>query len=75
MQRTKAMPSGVTVSGRWMMKTKTAIKTQSEASDLISVAFVALLGAITVFTVGLAHSATLHDAAHDMRHATGFPCH
>jgi cobalt transporter subunit CbtB len=31
-------------------------------------------GAIT-FGVGLAQADTLHNAAHDTRHAIGFPCH
>ncbi len=35
----------------------------------------ALLGAFVIFGVGFAHSDTLHNAAHDTRHATGFPCH
>jgi cobalt transporter subunit CbtB len=37
--------------------------------------FVTLIGATVVFVAGFAHSQTLHDAAHDMRHTTGFPCH
>ena len=57
------------------METKTAIQTQSKAGLLVSVALMAALGATMVFVAGLAHSATLHDAAHDTRHATGFPCH
>jgi len=28
-----------------------------------------------VYLTGFAHSATLHDAAHDTRHAMAFPCH
>lgn len=39
------------------------------------IAIVAVIGAVLVFTAGLAQSETLHDAAHDVRHATGFPCH
>ena len=57
------------------MTTKTAIQAQSKAGLLVSVALMAALGATMVFVAGLAHSATLHDAAHDTRHATGFPCH
>ncbi len=39
-------------------------------------AFLALLfGAFLVFGTGLAHSSTLHNAAHDGRHAFSFPCH
>ncbi len=28
-----------------------------------------------IFMSGLVQAETLHDAAHDVRHATGFPCH
>jgi cobalt transporter subunit CbtB len=45
------------------------------ASGVLSVVFVALIGATVLFVAGHAQSATLHDAAHDVRHATGFPCH
>jgi cobalt transporter subunit CbtB len=33
------------------------------------------LGLALVYASGFAQSQTLHDAAHDMRHSTGFPCH
>mgnify|MGYP001254027910 FL=1 len=52
--------------------TRTAAKT---GSATLSIIFVALIGATGLFLAGHAQSATLHDAAHDMRHATGFPCH
>ncbi|MEZ7813071.1 MAG: CbtB domain-containing protein [Paracoccaceae bacterium] len=42
---------------------------------LISVALAASLGIALLFMSGFAQSATLHDAAHDSRHAIGFPCH
>lgn len=45
------------------------------ASGIVSIVFVALIGATVLFVAGHAQSATLHDAAHDVRHATGFPCH
>ncbi|MBI1385142.1 MAG: CbtB-domain containing protein [Rhizobiales bacterium] len=32
-------------------------------------------GAALVYTVGFSHSMTLHNAAHDSRHALAFPCH
>ncbi len=35
----------------------------------------ALLGSFLMFGVGLANSDTLHNAAHDARHAFAFPCH
>lgn len=34
-----------------------------------------LLGSFLIFGAGFAHSSVLHDTAHDVRHATGFPCH
>ena len=34
-----------------------------------------LLGGFILFGVGLANPATLHNAAHDARHAFAFPCH
>lgn len=52
--------------------TKAVAKT---GSTVLSIVFVALIGATGLFLAGHAQSATLHDAAHDMRHATGFPCH
>lgn len=36
---------------------------------------VCLFGAFLIFGVGLSHSERLHNAAHDTRHAIGFPCH
>ncbi|RJL19526.1 CbtB domain-containing protein [Paracoccus siganidrum] len=55
-----------------------ATLTRSAGADTVSaanIAVVALLGAVLIFVAGLAQSETLHDAAHDVRHATGFPCH
>ncbi len=46
-----------------------------ETVSLANILVVALFGAALVFVAGLAQSETLHDAAHDVRHATGFPCH
>lgn len=33
------------------------------------------LGLFMVGMVGFSHSDILHNAAHDVRHANGFPCH
>lgn len=54
----------------------TTITTSAKAtSTLASVLFMAVLGLGLLFVAGHAQSAALHDAAHDVRHATGFPCH
>lgn len=44
-------------------------------SDVLGIVFAALVGLGVVFLAGHAQSAALHDAAHDIRHGTGFPCH
>lgn len=53
----------------------TSVSSTRTGTSLMSILFVALVGATVVFLAGFAHSATLHDAAHDVRHASGFPCH
>jgi cobalt transporter subunit CbtB len=58
------------------MTTQTQISTASKAQSLMISAFLAaFIGGAMLFVAGHAQSATLHDAAHDVRHATGFPCH
>ncbi|MGC6485074.1 MAG: CbtB domain-containing protein [Candidatus Puniceispirillales bacterium] len=37
--------------------------------------FAALLGLSIISLAGHVQTETLHGAAHDTRHATGFPCH
>ncbi|MCW1931452.1 CbtB domain-containing protein [Pararhodobacter zhoushanensis] len=54
------------------MTTTTQTKTQSLLAPILGMA---VIGLTVLLAVGHAQSATLHDAAHDMRHATGFPCH
>jgi len=57
------------------MNATTQISTAKTASGLLAYVLVAFLGASLVFVAGFANSATMHDAAHDTRHSTGFPCH
>ena len=53
-----------------------AVAQEGARSEALRAALIALtLGATIIFTVGFANSATLHDAAHDTRHAMAFPCH
>ena len=44
----------------------------SAATSLLGAA---LLGVVIVFGVGFSDMSAAHNAAHDMRHANGFPCH
>lgn len=40
-----------------------------------AVAAALLLGLFLIYGVGFAHPSTIHNAAHDARHAFAFPCH
>lgn len=48
---------------------------QTGLSTIGAALLVAAMGIGLMFVTGHVQAATLHDAAHDMRHATGFPCH
>ena len=73
MQGETTMPSGVTA--RRIDMNALNQTTAKSATNLISILFVAVLGGVILFAAGHAQSGALHDAAHDVRHATGFPCH
>jgi len=52
------------------VETKSGIR-----AKLVPVLFAAMLGLGMITVTGHVQANTLHDAAHDVRHATGFPCH
>lgn len=56
-----------------MINQTTTVSTKS--FGLLPVICAALLGLATITVTGHVQSEALHDAAHDVRHATGFPCH
>ena len=47
----------------------------SRSQTLIAAAFAALLGTVMIWGVGFSHISAFHNAAHDVRHSNGFPCH
>jgi len=47
----------------------------SRTETLMAAALATLLGTFLLWGVGFSHSDLLHNAAHDTRHSTGFPCH
>ena len=61
--------------GKGVYMTTFNLTSATATTNVMSVVFVAFMGAALVFAAGFAQSQTLHDAAHDMRHSTGFPCH
>ncbi|WP_137391323.1 CbtB domain-containing protein [Rhodoligotrophos defluvii] len=47
----------------------------SVLSRLAAPALLFVMGAGLVFLAGFSHAQSLHDAAHDTRHALSYPCH
>ena len=45
------------------------------STDFAALALCAFIGLAIVVLAGHAQTSALHDAAHDTRHAAGFPCH
>ncbi len=71
-------PSGVTAEKERNMQTLTQNDLTSRAptaAGILPFVAAAVIGLGLMATVGHVQAATLHDAAHDVRHATGFPCH
>ena len=58
--------------GNAMIARTTAARSESGLAAILVAAF---LGVSLLFVSGFAHSAMMHDAAHDTRHSVGFPCH
>jgi cobalt transporter subunit CbtB len=50
-------------------------ETSSWSGALIAAVLAALLGGFLLWGAGFSHIDVLHNAAHDTRHSTGFPCH
>jgi cobalt transporter subunit CbtB len=46
-----------------------------ESSRVAPALLALMVGAFLVVGVGFAHSNTVHNVAHDARHAFAFPCH
>lgn len=56
------------------MTTTTATVTRTAPPIFASIA-AGLIGLAAITLAGHVQVDALHDAAHDVRHATGFPCH
>lgn len=49
--------------------------TTASASVLAQLVAAMLLGLVMLYATGFSEASVAHNAAHDMRHATGRPCH
>jgi cobalt transporter subunit CbtB len=72
--RRAAKPVGCDGTGVNDMTTQTRTA-KASASALVPAILAMLIGVGVTFVTGHLQAQTLHDAAHDVRHATGFPCH
>lgn len=72
MRRDFNRPSGMT--GKETDMT-TATQARPAAATLPAVLGAFALGLVIVLLAGFAQADALHAAAHDTRHAAGFPCH
>ena len=48
---------------------------QTRSHRLLATAGALLLGLSLVYFAGFSHLDLVHNAAHDTRHSSGFPCH
>ena len=47
----------------------------ARSQTMMAVVLGLFVGTFLILGVGFAHPQTIHNAAHDTRHATAFPCH
>jgi cobalt transporter subunit CbtB len=55
--------------------TRVIVRTGMVSARIVSAIVAIALGIATIAVVGFAPSDFIHGAAHDARHAAGFPCH
>jgi cobalt transporter subunit CbtB len=70
-----AEPSGVKARSFAMNTLNATAAPSSTATGIGAMIAVALIGLGIIFITGHVQADALHVAAHDVRHATGFPCH
>jgi cobalt transporter subunit CbtB len=52
-----------------------ALEASSRSAALLGAVFAAFLGGFLLWVVGFSHIDVVHNATHDTRHSSGFPCH
>jgi len=56
-------------------RSATLAGSKTRSQTVIAATMCAFLGMFVIFGVGFSHIAAAHNAAHDVRHSNGFPCH
>ena len=52
-----------------------SVVTSTQTQRLVIAISAAILGACLVYFAGFSHIEAVHNAAHDTRHSSAFPCH
>lgn len=53
----------------------TGAMSETRLSTFVPAILAAFLGVFMIWGVGFSTISAVHNAAHDVRHSTGFPCH
>ena len=56
-------------------RTQSAANTSTQSQRIVAAVSAAVLGAFLVYFAGFSHIDAVHNAAHDTRHSSAFPCH
>ena len=56
-------------------QTSVPVQSSATSSRLIQIFCAGFLGLFIIGGAGLSHIEAIHNAAHDVRHSLGFPCH
>ncbi|MGW9231443.1 CbtB domain-containing protein [Pseudorhizobium sp. NPDC055634] len=56
-------------------QTTLPVQSSATSSRFIQICFAAFLGLFVIGGAGLSQIDAIHNAAHDVRHSLGFPCH
>ena len=56
-------------------RTQSATSTSTQSKRIVAAVGAAVLGAFLVYFAGFSHIDAVHNAAHDTRHSSAFPCH
>ena len=56
-------------------RTHSAASSTTQNQRIVAAVGAAVLGALLVYFAGFSHIDAVHNAAHDTRHSSAFPCH
>ncbi|MBO4969336.1 CbtB domain-containing protein [Pseudomonas fragi] len=56
-------------------RTHSSASTTTQSQRIVAAVGAAVLGAFLVYFAGFSHIDAVHNAAHDTRHSSAFPCH